>query len=109
MLTYQDFINESRLTVKRKYTDKHPEKRVYSNAPVREKILSFVKESGKVSQKDLLEYIKGMNEGEGRKTTIKWVNNNLRYFRVTEKNGTRFFRLSLLGERVHTAILKQIS
>ena len=109
MLSYSDFINESRLTVKRKYTDKHPEKQVYANAPVREKILSFVKESGRVSQKDLVQFIQGLNEQTGRKTTVKWVNNNLKYFRVTEKNGVRFFRLSLLGERVHTAILKQVS
>jgi len=108
-LSFDDFINEGKVTVKRKYTDKYPQREVSSNAPIREKILSFVKEAGRVSHEELMEFIAGMNEENGGSTSRKWVNKNTQYFHITEKNGVKTYRLSSLGERVHAAILKQIS
>ena len=65
MLTFEEFVNEGKLTIKRKYTDAHPSHEVSSNAPIREKILSFVKEGGTVTHEELMEFIAGMNEGNG--------------------------------------------
>jgi hypothetical protein len=108
-LSFEDFINEGKVTVKRKYTDNYPKKEVSSNAPVRERILSFVKEAGRISHEDLMEFIASMNEENGGATSRKWVNKNSHYFHITEKNGVKTYRLSALGERVHNAILKQVS
>ena len=108
-LSFDEFLNEGKVTVKRKYTDKHPQKDVSVKAPIREKILSFVKEAGRISHEDLMEFISSMNEETGGATSRKWVNKNSHYFHITEKNGVKTYRLSALGERVHNAILKQVS
>ena len=97
------------ITVKRKYTSAHPSYRVSTNAPIREKVLSFVKESGTVTHKELMEFISGMNEETGGSTNRKWVSKNNHYFVVREKDGVKTYRLSSLGEHVHAAILKQVS
>ncbi len=108
-LSFDEFINEGKVTVKRKYTDRYPKQEVSSKAPIREKILSFVKEGGRVSHEELMEFISSMNEENGGSTSRKWVNKNTQYFHITEKNGVKTYRLSALGERVHAAILKQVS
>jgi len=108
-LSFDEFLNEGKVTVKRKYTDKYPMKEVSSKAPIRERILSFVKEAGRISHEDLMEFIASMNEENGGSTSRKWVNKNSHYFHITEKNGVKTYRLSALGERVHNAILKQVS
>jgi hypothetical protein len=101
---FEDFLNEAKVSVKRQYTALHPAKYVSSHGPIREKVLAFVKENGEVSQKDLFEFFKGMNEETGGTTSRKWLNKNPHYFKVTEKNGVKTYKLSKLGERVHNAI-----
>jgi hypothetical protein len=106
--SFSDFImNEGRVVVKRKYTDKHPESSVSDKAPIRERILSFVKEKKKVTHTQLMEFINSVNEETGGNTSRKWVNKNTRYFNVAEKNNTKYYSLSKMGERVHEAIMKQ--
>lgn len=106
---FEEFINNGKLVVKRKYTEKYPAFEVGNHAPIREKILSFVNEKEPVSHEDLMEHINGINEETGGTTSRKWVNHNKRYFRITEKDGTKTYALSPLGLRVHRAILNQIS
>ncbi len=101
--TYEQFINEAKIQIKQKYTDKHPAKTVNSYAPVREKIISFIKENSPVSQKQLIEFVKGVNEETGGNTSIGWINRNKQYFKVQEVNGEKLYKLSALGERVYTA------
>lgn len=101
---FEDFLNEAKVSVKRKYTELHPAKHVSSHGPIREKVLAFVKEKGEVSYEDLLEFFKGMNEESGGATSRKWLNKNPHYFKVTEKKGAKTYKLSKLGERVHNAI-----
>jgi predicted HTH transcriptional regulator len=108
-LSFDEFINEEKLTIKRRYTDKYPKMEISSVAPIREKILSFVKESGEVTHEELMEFIAGMNEETGGATSRKWINKNTRYFKISEKNGSKTYRLSGLGSRVHSAIMNQIS
>jgi hypothetical protein len=102
--TFEQFLLESKVTVKRKYTDKHPEKNVSSRAPIREKILSFVKENKEVTYEAMMEFLKSVNEETGGNTTRKWLNKNEKYFKITEKNGVKTYKLSSYGERVHAKI-----
>lgn len=107
--TFREFLNEARIVVKRQYTEQHPAKAVSDYAPVRERILSFINEKGTVSRSQLLEFIRGFNEATGRTTSAGWINKNSNYFNVKEANGTKYYSLSKLGERVHNSILNQKS
>ncbi len=99
---FSDFINERLETVKRKYTETYPAKNISTYAPVREKILSFVKENSGVTHEALMEFISSMNEEIGSITTRKWLNNNTEYFKISEtKEGVKTYKLSATGERVH--------
>ena len=100
---FGQFLNEGKLVVKRKYTENHPSKEVSSYAPVREKVLSFVKEKKSVSHEELMEFFKGINEDSSPDASRKWLNKNGQYFKVSEKNGTKTYQLSDMGERVHKA------
>jgi len=101
VLSYDQFLNEALLVVKRKYTDLHPEKKVSNYAPVRERVLSFIKERGFVSEKELQEFLRMMNEETGRKTTMGWVNANNKFFTVKNNEGEKMYSLSKDGRRVH--------
>lgn len=97
--TIKESVNEGRkrIRVKRKYGENHPEKSVGAYGPVREAILRHVREKGgTISKNDLLEFIKGMNEDRGTKTSWSWVRRNSKYIKET-RNG---FKLTRLGERV---------
>jgi hypothetical protein len=107
--SFIEFVNEARVVVKRQYTSSHPEKAVSDYAPVRERILSFINEKGTVTRTQLLEFIRGLNETTGRTTSAGWINKNSNYFNVKEANGTKYYSLSKLGERVHTSIMQQKS
>jgi hypothetical protein len=99
---FSDFINERLETVKRKYTETYPAKNISTYAPVREKILSFVKENSGVTHEELMEFISSMNEEIGSITTRKWLNNNTEYFKISKtKEGLKTYTLSSTGEKVH--------
>jgi hypothetical protein len=104
VLSYSDFLNEALMVVKRKYTDLHPEKIVSNYAPVRERVLSFIKEKGSVSEQDLQEFLKMMNEESGRKTSMGWVKANQKLFTVKTNEGNKMYSLSKEGERIHTKL-----
>jgi hypothetical protein len=99
---FESEVNEGRkrVRVKRKYTENHPEKSVGKYGPVREAILRHVKENGgTVSKNSLKEFINGMNEDKGTKTSWSWVRRNAKYIKET-----RFgYKLTKLGERVLNA------
>jgi hypothetical protein len=104
--TYEEFLNEGKVSVKRKYTENYPAKYVNTNGPIREKILSFLKEKGSVTYSEMMEFVKSINEETGGNTSRKWLNKNTKYFKVTEKNGVKTYKLSSFGEKVHNAIQK---
>jgi hypothetical protein len=106
VLDFSEFLNEARVTVKRKYTEKHPETKVSDKAPIRERILAFVKEKKEVSHNDLMKFIAEMNEETGGNTSRKWVNKNTRYFNVKERNNTKLYSLSAIGKRIHETLSK---
>ena len=105
--SFDEFLNEARLTYKRKYTDTHPEQTVYDRGPVREKVFSFVNEKGKVTHNEMINFIKGINEETGGTTSRKWVNKNTSYFKIRERNGEKIYSLSEKGKRVHNSIMSQ--
>jgi hypothetical protein len=94
-------ISEAKkISVKRKYTNAHPSIDIQKYAPVRERVLSFIGERGKVSRKQILEFLRGMNEEQGKKTSMRWVQRNSKYIKEYEINGTKNYKLTALGERV---------
>ena len=103
---FEDFINEKHIVFKRKYTDNHPEKKVGAVAPIREKVLSYLSENGTVSKTVMMEFIAGLNEETGGKTSRKWLNKNTHLVSVTEKNGEKYYSLTATGKRVHDKIVK---
>ena len=105
--SFDEFLNEGRVTVKRKYTEAHPEKSVSDRAPIRERVLSFVNEKGSVSRQELLEFLKAMNEETGGTTSRKWLTKNPTLFVIKEKNGVKTYTLSSYGKKVHESIMKQ--
>lgn len=103
---FDDFIAEGHIVVKRQYTKLHPEKKVGSVAPIREKILSFLAEKGSVNKDQMMEFINGLNEENGGNTTRKWLNKNAHLVAVTKKNETITYSLSKLGKRLHEKVMK---
>jgi hypothetical protein len=97
------------VVVKRKYTEAHPEKAVSDSAPIRERILAFVKEKKEVTHTQLMEFISNLNEETGGSTSRKWVNKNTRYFTVKEKHNTKYYKLSIEGKRVYNAINRKMN
>ena len=105
--TFEDFLTEGRVIVKRKYTEDHPQKSVSDKAPIRERVLSFVNEKGSVTRQELMEFFKSMNEETGGSTSRKWLTKNPTLFVIKEKNGVKTYMLSSYGKKVHESIMKQ--
>lgn len=106
-MDFNEFLNEAKVVVKRKYTDTHPEKSVSNRAPIRERVLSFVSEKGSVTRQELMEFLSSMNEETGGNTSRKWLTKNPTLFVIKEKNGVKTYNLSSYGKKVHESILKQ--
>ena len=103
--SYDEFLNEAVHVIKRKYTEVHPERKASDYAPVRERVLSFVKEKGRVTQDELKEFLRATNEETGRKTSMEWVKANSKYFVARVKEGVMSYALSSEGKRVHEKLL----
>jgi len=104
--SFDEFVSEGHIVVKRKYTDAHPEKKVGNKAPIREKILSFLAEQGKVNKEQMMEFINGLNEESGGTTSRKWLNKNTHLVSVTTKNEEKTYSLTKLGRKLHEKIVK---
>lgn len=87
-------VNEAKVTLKRKY-GVHPPHIVGSHAPIRERVLAFVKEKGTVSEEEVQQYIQGIREEGGKEGSSKWLKYNTQYFNI--KNGN--VAISQKGER----------
>jgi len=102
-----EIINEGRksVTIKRKYTENYHRIGAGKYGPIREKILSYIREreeDGGVTLKELKEFISGMNEDIGSKTSTAWIYKNKNYLkkRKVESNSESKIFLSKLGNRV---------
>ena len=91
------------VTIKRKYTDNYPAMKAGKYGPVREKILNFIREKqedGGISYADLKEFISGMNEDIGSKTTPAWIYKNKKYIKTIKEGDSKKYVLSRWGNRI---------
>lgn len=102
MILFPDefFLNEKKVTIKRKYTEKYPAKNIYTLTPVRRKILEFVDSKGKVSYEDIKNFIFQLKESDGKKPTMDWFYKNQHLFKKIKENDNYYFVLSKMGARI---------
>jgi hypothetical protein len=82
--------NESKLTVKRQYTENHPAVTVGKAAKIRNKVLEAIKD-GKIPQEKFDKIVSELSNDSKR-----WTKNNARYFTVSEDGVS----LSDFGQRI---------
>jgi cytidyltransferase-like protein len=93
----QDFITEKRVTVKRRYTEKHPAKNVSTAARVRSAILDAVAD-GHLTEDEVNNILSEI------KAHKRWLKRNLGLFNISEdETGIKRYSLSPYGHRVRTA------
>jgi hypothetical protein len=88
-------LDESKITVKRRYTDNHPAQTVGKFATIRNKVLEAIKD-GKISNEEFNTILKEMTKDSSR-----WLKRNAQYFNVSEEGVT----LSKVGMRVLNSIV----
>jgi len=97
---YLEMISEGKkVQVKRKYGE-NPAVNAFTGTPVREKVLAFVNEKGRVSETELREFFKRFNEESGKMTRYSWVSENHKLFKVRFVKEQRFYSLSKLGQQM---------
>ncbi len=87
-------LDESRITIKRRYTDSHPAQTVGKFATIRNKVLEAIKD-GKISNEEFNTILKEMTKDSSR-----WLKRNAQYFNVSEEGVT----LSKVGMKVLNSI-----
>ena len=99
----QGFLNESQsksMVVKRKYGDRG-QVTAGNVAPLRDRVLNFVKESLRVSKTDLKKFIISLSEGKASNVSATmWLKRNAQFFIAESKNGETFLKLSDIGKRL---------
>lgn len=96
-----EFLKESTsIPLKRKYGER-PAITAGINAPIRNRVLSFVAESQVVTKRDLKQFIIGLKEGGATVASANmFITRNAKYFITESRNGTTYFKLSNLGKRL---------
>ena len=78
MATFEEFLNEKNITIKRKYTDTYPAKTVGHSARVRNKIIEALKD-GKITVDEFNDIVASHSTSPKR-----WSRNNKRFFKIEE-------------------------
>lgn len=94
MNTFNDFLNESKITLKRQYTNNHPAVTVGKTASIRNRMLEAIKD-GKLTQEEFTAILK-----EASVDSNRWMKRNARFFSITEDGVT----LTKIGNRTLAAI-----
>jgi len=94
MISFDNFLNEKKITLKRQYTENHPAVTVSKNAAVRNKMLEAVKD-GKLTKEEFKGLLKEMTKDSSR-----WMKRNTRFFNVSEDGIT----LTAAGNKTLAAI-----
>ena len=93
----ESFITEKRVTVKRRYTEKHPAKNVSTAARVRSAILDAVAD-GHLTEDEVNNILSEI------KAHKRWLKRNVGLFNISEdETGIKRYSLSPYGHRVRTA------
>ncbi len=92
-----DFLNERRVTVKRRYTEAYPAKNVSTAARVRSSILEAIAD-GHITEEEMSKILSEL------KAHKRWLKRNVGLFNVSEdETGIKRYSLSPYGHRVRTA------
>lgn len=91
---FESVVAESKITLKRRYTENHPALTVGKRASVRNKMLEAIGD-GKITQDEFNDILKELSSNGKR-----WAKNNTRYFNVSEEG----ISLSKFGSRALASI-----
>ena len=96
-----NFLNEKKVTVKRRYTEAYPAKNVSTAARVRSSILEAIAD-GHITEEEMTRILSEL------KAHKRWLNRNKTLFNVSEdQSGIKTFSLSPYGKRVKNATATQ--
>ena len=87
-------VNESRIVIKRKYTENHPAMTAGMHASIRNKVLEAIAD-GKLTKEEFDNLVREMSKDSGR-----WARRNARYFNVSEDG----ISLSKYGRKIFNTI-----
>ena len=76
MATFEEFLNERNITLKRRYTENHPAQTVGNSAKVRNAIIEALKD-GKITVDEFNEIV-----GQHSSAPSKWTRGNKRFFKI---------------------------
>lgn len=98
---FHDNLNEAKFVAKRKYTDRHPEEVMSTNAPIRNKVLEFLNDKGSVSHEEFREFLLSLSEDKSRTASWSWVRKNSDLIdRYVNENGEVSYLLTKRGKRI---------
>lgn len=100
VLNFNDFLNEKRVVIKRKYTESYPAKKLSTHAKVRNQIFSAL-QNGMLSEEEFSNILTTANAHS------RWFKRNSRFFVVKEENGVKKIGLSSYGQKVMTKTLNE--
>jgi len=113
MATFEEFLNERNITLKRRYTEAHPAKTAGGSARVRNAIIEALKD-GKITVEEFNNIV-----SQHSSAPSKWTRGNKRFFKIEEdgvslsKYGTKILNSlvteSAVNEKMSNAELKKIS
>lgn len=94
---FDEFINEKRVTVKRKYTDRYPARKASTSARVRNAVFDAMQD-GQITEEELSKILSELSANDK-----KWMKRNIKLFNISEdEEGITKYRLSKLGNRIYT-------
>jgi len=97
---FDDVISEKRVTVKRRYTEKHPAKNISTAARVRNSIIEAMGD-GVLTEEELTKILQEL------KAHKRWLSRNTKLFNISEdQNGIKTYGLSPYGKRVKSKTTK---
>lgn len=89
-MNFADFLNESKITLKRQYTEFYPAKTAGKHASVRNRVIEAVKD-GILTKSDFNAILKEMSADDSR-----WLRRNVQYFSIKEDQVS----LSKFGKKI---------
>ena len=97
MATFEDFLNERNITLKRRYTEAHPAKTAGSSARVRNAIIEALKD-GKITVAEFNDIV-----AQHSMAPAKWTRGNKRFFKI-EEDGVS---LSKYGQKILNSLVTE--
>ena len=96
--TFTQFLNEKKIQIKRKYTDRHPAKRISSNARVRTAVLDAISD-GIITADELKNILKEVGANS------RWLSKNKKLFNISEDDGIICYKLSPYANKIVKSLM----